>query len=267
LLAEPAEFSTITTPTELEAISKQDLGRVIIGEQRLLGPVVYWGPLRLSIALHAIPAADLAAPYLALLTDVSTKVGMGTMAAAASVAESLKLGIYAVTGTGRDTLEVGYAIGSLEPRTGYFAVVGANGVDVASCRLANRQLLDPAGNPIDAPWFVFGVSSSTEIPDWWSSVPGLISAYARGATARSVKDLDDVERECRALISAADDLTREDRKRAREHLAQRFEERREDLKAAERLELAPAADPESQAAAAVAQLRGIRLSDPVVARA
>lgn len=264
LLSEPVEFSTITTPTELEAVSKQDLGKVIIGEQRLLGPVVYWGPLRLSIALHAIPAGDLAAPYLALLTDVSSKVGMGAIAAAGSIAESLRLGIYAITGAGRETLEVGYAIGNMEARTGYFAVVGANGTDVSACRLADRQLYDGAGVPIMAPWFVFGVKATTEIPDWWSAVPGLVATYARASAVRSVQDLDDVERECRALISASEDLTRDDRKRAREHLATRFEERRDDLKAAERLEAAiPPKDPSAAAAAAAAELKGIRLQDDV----
>jgi hypothetical protein len=265
LLAEPAQFSTITTPTELEAISKQDLGRVIFGEQPLLGPVVYWGPLRMSIALHAIPAADLAAPYLALLTDVSTKVGMGALAAVAPIAESLRLGIYAVTGAGRETMEVGYAVGAMEGRTGYFAVVGANGIDLARCRLADRQLYDPTGTPINAPWFVFSVAASTAIADWWVSVPGLIPTYARAAGVRSVQDLDDVERECRALISASDDLTRDDRKRAREHLAARFEERREELTLAERNEtFGPAPDEHELVAAAIADLSSIRLADPVV---
>jgi hypothetical protein len=264
LLAEPAQFSTITTPTELEAISKQDLGRVIFGEQPLLGPVVYWGPMRLSIALHAIPAADLAAPYLALLTDVSSKVGVGALAAAAPIAESLRLGIYAVTGAGRETMEVGYAVGAMEARTGYFAAVGANGIDVTLCRLADRQLYDRAGTPISAPWFVFSVTASTAIPDWWASVPGLIPTYARAAGVRSVQDLDDVERECRALISASDDLTREDRKRAREHLTSRFEERREEVKLAERNEaFRPTPDEDAIVAAAIADLSSIRLNEPV----
>ena len=267
LLADPAQFSTITTPTELEAISKQDLGRVIFGEQPLLGPLVYWGPLRMSIALHAIPAADLAAPYLALLTDVSSKVGMGALAAAAPIAESLRLGIYAVTGAGRETMEVGYAVGAMEARTGYFAVIGANGVDVATCKLANRQLVDGNGAPITAPWFVFGVTASTEIPDWWSSVPGLIATYARAAGVRSIQDLDDIERECRALISASDDLTREDRKRAREHLAARFEERREELKLAENREsVQPKPEEEAMVRTAIQELSSIRLSEPIRSR-
>lgn len=264
LLAEPAQFSTITTPTELEAISKQDLGRIIFGEQPLLGPLVYWGPMRLSIALHAIPAADLAAPYLALLTDVSSKVGMGALAAAAPIAESLRLGIYAVTGAGRETMEVGYAVGALEARTGYFAVIGANGIDVPSCRLADRQLIDAAGAPIAAPWFVFSVNANTEIPDWWASVPGLIPTYARAAGVRSVQDLDDIERECRALIAASDDLTREDRKRAREHLGARFTERREELKLAEDREaFRPEPDEEALVRTAIDELSSIRLNDPV----
>ena len=264
LLAEPAQFSTITTPTELEAISKQDLGRVIFGEQPLLGPLVYWGPMRLSIALHAIPAADLAAPYLALLTDVSSKVGMGALAAAAPIAESLRLGIYAVTGAGRETMEVGYAVGALEARTGYFAVIGANGIDVPSCRLVDRQLIDAAGAPITAPWFVFSVNANTEIPDWWASVPGLIPTYARAAGVRSVQDLDDIERECRALIAASDDLTREDRKRAREHLGARFTERREELKLAEDREaFRPEPDEEALVRTAIDELSSIRLNDPV----
>jgi hypothetical protein len=264
LLAEPAQFSTITTPTELEAISKQDLGRVIFGEQPLLGPVVYWGPLRVSIALHAIPAADLAAPYLALLTDVSTKVGVGALGAVAPIAESLRLGIYAVTGAGRETMEVGYAVGAMEGRTGYFAVIGRNGIDVSRCRLADRQLHDASGSPIAAPWFVFSVKASTAIPDWWAAVPGLIPTYARAAGVRSVQDLDDIERECRALISASDDLTREDRKRAREHLAARFDERREELKLAEQNEAFRAPlDDDALVAEAIADLRNIRLADPV----
>jgi hypothetical protein len=162
-------------------------------------------------------------------------------------------------------MEVGYAVGAMEGRTGYFAVIGTNGIDVARCRLADRQLYDPTGTPISAPWFVFGVTASTAIPDWWVSVPGLIPTYARAAGVRSVQDLDDVERECRALISASDDLTRDDRKRAREHLAARFEERREELTLAERNEaFGPARDEHELVAAAIADLSSIRLADPVV---
>ena len=146
-------------------------------------------------------------------------------------------------------------------------MVGANGIDVSTCKLADRQLIDAAGAPITAPWFVFGVTASTEIPDWWTSVPGLIPTYARAAGVRSVQDLDDIERECRALISASDDLTRDDRKRAREHLGARFEERREELKLAEdRESFRPELDEAAMVQTAVEELSSIRLNDPIASR-
>jgi hypothetical protein len=84
---------------------------------------------------------------------------------------------------------------------------------------------------------------------------------------RSIQDLDDIERECRALISASDDLTREDRKRAREHLASRFAERREELKLAEdRESFRPEPDEEAMVRNAVNELSSIRLSAPIDSR-
>ena len=264
VLAQSVEFSTITTPSQLEAISKADLGRVILGEQPLLGPIAYWGPIKLAVALHAIPAGDLADGYLALLTDLS-RVGGGWFAMAAAVAGPLKQGIAALTGTDDESLEVGYAVGRLTPRPGYYAVVAASRLDLAGCSLRQGRLTS-GSTEVDAPFFVFSIEGLNELPEWWAAVPGLIETWAKVRVATTEQALSDGEQQCRALIASSHDLTGPDRTRARAHISAYVKEMRDELLGAGVTAAPVPGSPTEVSRGRTAggwDLRRIRLSDPV----
>ena len=77
-----AEFQSVTTPRELQKIDAQHLDRIIISNQRLLGPIPYrGGDLSLEIGLCSIKEADLAGPFLDLLGSISKIAGVSFISA------------------------------------------------------------------------------------------------------------------------------------------------------------------------------------------
>ena len=117
LLAEPAQFSTITTPTELEAISEtgsraNHLRRAATPRSaRVLGT---------DAALDRAPRNPGGRPGGAVPRTPDRRQlqgGHGCARRGRTHRRIAETRIYAVTGAGRETMEVGYAVGALEART------------------------------------------------------------------------------------------------------------------------------------------------------
>lgn len=176
-LGGPASFSVVTTPSELKAVDASRLDRVITMQKRLLGPVPYRGSdLELEIGLFSIKEADLAAPFLSLLEDLSGLAGTSFISAALPFAQPLQKGIAMLTGSTDDSiLEVGLSRAFIESglRTGHYLVMRAekNAVDVSTLRVDPNdfKVLGPDNQPVsDFPYLLFQIEASNQRSDWFN---------------------------------------------------------------------------------------------------
>jgi hypothetical protein len=206
------EFHVLTTPAEIKELTSKGMDRVIVGDQRLLGPLPYWGgDLKLELALFAIKAEDLAAPFLAVLGDLSQAAGGAFGVTALAFAEPLKNGIALLTGGGADSLEIGYFADAEAPRTGYYVAIRKEGVKVENLWLKNGYLVDGAGQPVrDAPYFVFSIDATASRTDW-RKLPGLEEGWA--SVSAAAKDGEKAKLEAawervKRIVYASEDLFR-----------------------------------------------------------
>ena len=209
-IGQDVEFHVLTTPANIKELTTQGLDRVIVGDQRLLGPIPYWGgDLRLELALFAIKAEDLAAPFLAVLGDLSAAAGGAFAATALAFAGPLKNGIALLTRGASNSLEIGYFADAQQPRTGYYAAVRGEGIALEELWLNQGYLIDGRGEPLrNAPYFVFSIDATPSRADW-RQLPGLEDAWS--AVTRAGKDadgdkLDNAYARVKRIIRASDDL-------------------------------------------------------------
>lgn len=209
-LGQDDEFHVLTTPADIKQLTSKGLDRVIVGNQRLLGPVPYWGgDLKLELALFAIKAEDLAAPFLSVLGDLSAAAGGAFGTTAMAFAEPLKNGIALLTGGGSDSLEIGYFADAEQPRTGYYTAIRAEGRRLADLWLKDGYLVDGRGQPLrDAPYFVFSLDATASRSDW-RKLPGLDDAWAGVTSATKDGDkskLESAYERVKRIVYASDDL-------------------------------------------------------------
>lgn len=178
-----AEFNVVTTPTKLKNVDASRVDRVVSVGQRLLGPIPYrGGDLELEVGLFSIRSADYAGPFLSVLEELSTLVGVSYVSTALSFAEPLKNGVNLLTGGGDDAiLEVGVAVDYPRPQTGYSVVMRApkDEVDVSRLRVtpSDYKLVDSRGEAVrDYPYMVLKVEAAGGRDDWFT-IPDIQAAY------------------------------------------------------------------------------------------
>jgi hypothetical protein len=216
------EIARLTNPNNLVALGKQDATHLVSGDFVLLGPVPYVREFDFAIALHALPASNLAAPYIKLIEEIGSTAVVPALSAAAGLAGPIKAAIDDIAGTGTETIEVGYAAQSFAARTGYYAAVAAPDFPLATCTFDGRTLLDKDGKPVGKSYMVFSVASSASIDSWWTYVPGLVDAVDRGKDAHDATSIKQALEECVALIRRCDRLLAADRERACKEIRARF---------------------------------------------
>jgi hypothetical protein len=180
-----ADFQVVTTPGDLKNIDVSNLDRVIVMNQRLLGPIPYrGGDLEIEMGLFSIKSADLAAPFLGVLESMSKAAGVSYVNAALPFVGPLKDGINLLAGADKDSiLEIGLASTYQPVTTGYFVVMRAEAgkVDPNKFRIDNHHQLveDSSGAPIGQyPYLVFGVKVSQN-RDAWFMIPELAQAHGQ----------------------------------------------------------------------------------------
>ncbi|MDI1256730.1 MAG: hypothetical protein PSV16_11580 [Flavobacterium sp.] len=171
----PASFNYVTTPGNLDKLDSANVDRVININRRLLGPVPYrGGDVKLEIGLFSIKEADLAEPFIELLTNMSSLGGVSFIATALPYVKPLEDGIKLLTGSSADTiLEIGYNTELTSVETGYFVVmrVDKDIIDVADLLIDPRdyKLVDKSGKAVkDYPYMVFEISSTASRNDWFN---------------------------------------------------------------------------------------------------
>jgi hypothetical protein len=184
LTGKSACFNYVTTPGNLEKLDATHLDRVINLNRRLLGPIPYrGGDVKMEVGLFSIKEADLAAPFINLLSSMSSLGGVSFINTAMPYVEPLEKGIELLTGSANDTiLEIGIDTEFINViNTGYYIVIRAekNSINVADLRIDQNdfKLVDKNGNPIsDYPYMVFEISSVKNRDDWYD-IPEISTSY------------------------------------------------------------------------------------------
>ena len=178
---EPAEFFVVTTPAALRDVEPGEADRVLVLDQRLLGPVPYrGGDLDVELGLFSIRSADLAGAYLDLLENMASVAGLAFVGPAMAFAAPLRRGLeLLVGGDGPSMLEIGLAKTFSPPETGTFCLVGASrdAVDPGRLTLDGGGLLLHRGEPVRGhPYVVVTVEAHDRRDDWFR-IPSLAEAH------------------------------------------------------------------------------------------
>ena len=177
-----AEFNIVTTPGQLEQMDAKNIDRVVNINKRLVGPTAYkGGDMEMEVGLFSIKSADLAAPFISLLEDMSGLAGVSFLSAAIPYAEPIKKGINLLTGGESDTvLEIGLSQSFSKIKTGYYVVmrVPKNEIDKNDIKVSSDyRLTDLNDNPIqDYPYLVIQIAGTSKKEDWFN-IPELQAAY------------------------------------------------------------------------------------------
>jgi hypothetical protein len=210
-----SKFNVFTTPNELKNIDSSHMDRVVQGRVRLLGPVPYaGGDLEMQAGLFSVAAADLAAPYLALLETLSNAAGVSFISTALPFAKPIMEGVKLLTESDKDSLEIGISETQATPQQGYRVVMRApkDAVSLADLRMdhSDCRLLDRNGKPIaDYPYIVFESRGEEQRSDWFA-IPELGKAYGslqEAVLANNRKDADAALDRFRRVALTCNDLT------------------------------------------------------------
>jgi len=165
-----------------------DANRVLIGPRQLSGPTPYrGGPLGVDIGLLRLKASDLAEPYVGLLAELATAVGITTAGPAGTAAAILGAGVKAlVTQLSREGLDIGLSHQFREATTGLFAVIGAppSKVQGQSIRYPHDRLTTGVRPLERVPYIVFSVQAAVH-QYRWTQLPELAEFHARIQEARA----------------------------------------------------------------------------------
>ena len=211
----PVEFASMTSPGQLRDVRKKDLGNLVIGRRRLLGPVPYvGGDLEIEMGLFAIKSQDLLMPYLELIDDLSTAAGLAFVNVAAPYISAIKKGAGAlIQPEGSASLEIGAAVTFAPVQAGtYFAArLDSAARDLAKFSLdGNDRLIDDQGHLVTSvPYLVFSVMESA-VRDDWHQIPAVSAAYNQLMKAvrdqESLKEIDSYVEHFRRVVLTDPDL-------------------------------------------------------------
>lgn len=178
-----AEFNTVTMPKHLGEIDAKNLDRIVNFNQRLLGPIPYrGGDLSIEVGLFSIKSADLAKPFLDLLSEISDLSGVSYLGKAISYIGLLKQGINLLTSGSDDSiLEIGLDQVFNPLETGYYVVMRApkQAIDASELMLSEHdyRLVMKDGSAIkDYPYFIIQISTTPTRDDWFM-IPEIATAY------------------------------------------------------------------------------------------
>jgi len=203
------ELQTVLAPAELKEADPANIDRIVSIDKVLLGPFPYRGQLDLTVALFSVKSADLAAPYLELLTSLADSAGVGFLAAAKPYVEPLRKGADLLFGTaGASQLEIGFDRDFTALTAGYYVAMRApkDAVNLTELRIdANDfRLTDAGGKPFGKyPYFIIAIERSNQRADWML-IPDLKTtwdAIKQAFIASQFNDagnlLNQFERQCR----------------------------------------------------------------------
>jgi hypothetical protein len=175
-------FKQMIAPPDLKDVSSGSLDRTIIVDKELFGPTPYrGGALDVNLTLLAVKSADLAGPFLEVLTGLASAAGVSYVKMAEPFLKPLADGIDLLSGTaGATGREVALVTSLALLRAGVYVVARAvkADLDLAKVRLsADYTLTDGAGSPVsDYPYLVISIEGSPDRIDFMG-IPEVKAAY------------------------------------------------------------------------------------------
>jgi len=203
------EHQTVLAPPELKELDPAHLDRIVSIDKALLGPFPYRGQLGLTIALFSVKSADLAGPYLDLLTSLADTAGVSFLAAAKPYVEPLRKGADLLFGSANSSqLEIGFDRDFTALESGYYLAMRApkEAVQLDTLRIDPNdfRLVDWHGQPFGSyPYFVLAVDAGLRRADWMlipdlkATWDAMKQAFVAGQTNDAGNLLGQFERECR----------------------------------------------------------------------
>lgn len=177
-----AQFRVLTTPEKLRELDGGNIDKVISTNIPLLGPIPYHGgKLELELGLFSVKAADLTAPVLSLLTNISKLSGVAFMGSAIHYLDPLKQGIEILTGNSEHTvLEIGLSTTWDKLVTGNYVIMRVSKDEINEDELhldKDFRLMDNTGKSVrDYPYLVFEITSTQHRYDFFN-IPEIGTAY------------------------------------------------------------------------------------------
>lgn len=203
------EHQTVLAPPELKELDPAHLDRIVSLDKVLLGPFPYRGQLALTIALFSVKSADLAGPYLDLLTSLADTAGVSFLGAAKPYIEPLRKGADLLFGSATASkLEIGFDRDFSALDAGYYLAMRApkDAIQLDTLRIDpnDYRLIDQQGKPFGHyPYFVFAVEAGQRRTDWML-IPDLKATWEKMKKAFVAAQYNDAgnllgqfERECR----------------------------------------------------------------------
>src|SRR5215472_8107409 len=211
----PAEFASVTSPSNLRDIHKKDLGNFVLGSQRLLGPAPYvGGDLEIEVGLFTVKSQDLLMPYLELLSELSNAAGFAFSSVAAPYISAIKKGAAALMRPeGNSSLQIGASATFNPAQEGIYAAARISSADFNLSRFSvddSGYLLDEQSHRvIDVPYLIFSVNQSAVRDDWYQ-IPSISIAYNQLMNSireqKSYKDVSSYFEHFRRVVLTSPDI-------------------------------------------------------------
>ncbi|MFJ9782591.1 hypothetical protein ACIRSS_23620 [Amycolatopsis sp. NPDC101161] len=217
LAAGVSRFTGVHSPDWLAKVDGSNLDQVVQSDVRVLGPRPFiGGEIAYEIGLFAQPEADLAAPFIKLLTKISDAAGVSLLTSAGPIVPVVDAGIELLFGGDNATLQVGAAGTFGEPLAGTWALVKSEAVSGTNkVTYKAGRLRWPSGLPVEEPHLVFTIAASRQRSDW-ASIAELRAAWEdcrKAIRAGNRKDVDATLPAFRRLAQTSYDLLPQDGKR------------------------------------------------------
>lgn len=187
------KFKQLIAPPDLKDVSSGSLDRTIVVDKEIFGPAPYrGGALDLNLTLLAVKSADLAGPFLDVLTGLASAAGVSYVKMAEPFLKPLSDGIDLLSGTKDTTGREIALVTSLSPlRAGVYVVARATKtqLDLSTVSLAaDYTLNDSSGSPVSKyPYLMVSIEGSSERIDFMG-IPEVKAAY--DAVKKAVTDDD-----------------------------------------------------------------------------
>lgn len=176
-----AAFSNVTSPNKLQNLSESNLDRVIVINERLLGPVPYrGGDINIEIGLCSVNSTDLAEPFVKLLDEVGKSTPVSYINTALTVLQPLKRGIELLAGASEGIkIEIGLKMCITEPTNSAYVAMSAPKGQVDKTELSidpyDWKLLEQ-GKPFEKyPYMILSMEGSFERD--WDTIPELSLSF------------------------------------------------------------------------------------------
>jgi hypothetical protein len=167
-----AAFNTFTLPDQLKELDPERLDHVVVGSQRLLGPVPYrGGDIALELGLFSIETSDLVDAYLGILTDLANAAGVGYVNAALPFVKPIENGIQRLLGAdGPAMLEIGLSKDVDAPRAGSYVVMRGPAQDLGQLHLVHDgefKVTRADRGKLDYPYMTYEITTTSIRNDWF----------------------------------------------------------------------------------------------------